>query len=78
MCKLCDEGIPQDHTVAAGRSRRDFLKVSAAGGAAGLGLFSDPTAVIASLPSGSLVRIRVNARNPSGESPPAEATIMVT
>jgi cytosine/adenosine deaminase-related metal-dependent hydrolase len=40
MCKLCDEGKPQDH------SRRDFLKVSAAGGAAaaGLGLFSAPAA----------------------------------
>ena len=35
MCKLCDEGHPQDH------SRRDFLKVSAAGSAAaGLGLFA--------------------------------------
>ncbi len=36
MCKLCDEGKPQDH------SRRDFLKISAAGGAAaaGLGLFA--------------------------------------
>jgi cytosine/adenosine deaminase-related metal-dependent hydrolase len=40
MCKLCDEGHPQDH------SRRDFLKVSAAGGAAaaGLGLFATKAA----------------------------------
>ena len=38
MCKLCDQGIPQNHA----RSRRDFLKASAATGvaAAGLDLFS--------------------------------------
>ena len=38
MCKLCDEGTPQNH---AG-SRRDFLKASAATGvaAAGLDLFA--------------------------------------
>ena len=45
MCKLCDEGKPQDH----GASRRDFLKVSTAtGAAAGLGLFAAPTATEAS------------------------------
>ena len=30
MCKLCDEGKPQDHTTSLGRSRRDFLKASTA------------------------------------------------
>ncbi|HTQ76272.1 MAG TPA: amidohydrolase family protein [Burkholderiales bacterium] len=44
MCKLCDEGFPQNHP---GLGRRDFLKTAAAGGvaasgaaAAGLGLFA--------------------------------------
>jgi cytosine/adenosine deaminase-related metal-dependent hydrolase len=39
---MCDEGKPQDHTGSGDRSRRDFLKVSAATGvaAAGLSLFS--------------------------------------
>jgi len=37
MCKLCDEGFPQDHSS----SRRDFLKATAAtGAAAGLNLFA--------------------------------------
>ena len=37
MCKLCDEGKPQDHSG----SRRDFLKAAAAtGAAAGLNLFA--------------------------------------
>ena len=42
MCKMCDEGRPQDHSVSR-RSRRDFLKTSAATGAAaaGLSLFND-------------------------------------
>ena len=46
MCKLCDEGKPQDHTNSdadsPGGSRRDFLKATAAigAGAAGLGLFT--------------------------------------
>jgi cytosine/adenosine deaminase-related metal-dependent hydrolase len=41
MCKLCDEGKPQDHTGLLRGSRRDFLKASTAlgAGAAGLGLF---------------------------------------
>ena len=30
MCKLCDEGKPQDHTASLRESRRDFLKVSTA------------------------------------------------
>ncbi len=34
MCKLCDEGIPQNHSA----SRRDFLKATAATGAAAAGL----------------------------------------
>jgi len=36
MCKLCDEGIPQDHDNA----RRDFLKTATATGAAASGLFA--------------------------------------
>jgi len=38
MCKLCDDGIPQNHS----RSRRDFLKATAVTGvaAAGLDLFA--------------------------------------
>ena len=41
MCRLCDEGKPQDHTRLPDRSqlgRRDFLKASAATGAAAAGL----------------------------------------
>src|SRR5882672_8858637 len=33
MCKLCDEGIPQNHS----RSRRDFFKATAAAGVAAAG-----------------------------------------
>jgi len=41
MCKMCEEGRPQDHTRAQRSSRRDFLKASAATGAvAGLTLFN--------------------------------------
>ena len=42
MCKLCDEGKPQDHTGSRRDSRRDFLKVATATGAAvaGLNLFA--------------------------------------
>src|SRR5882757_8122741 len=42
MCKLCDEGKPQDHTAPPRDSRRDFLKVAATTGvaAAGLNLFA--------------------------------------
>lgn len=42
MCKLCDEGKPQDHTGSLRDSRRDFLKATAATGvaAAGLNLFA--------------------------------------
>ena len=38
MCKLCDEGKPQDHS----ESRRDFLKAATATGvaAAGTSLFA--------------------------------------
>ena len=41
MCKLCDEGKPQDHNGPLRESRRDFLKVAATTGvaAAGLNLF---------------------------------------
>ena len=34
MCKLCDEGRPQDHTGSLRDSRRDFLKVAATTGVA--------------------------------------------
>ena len=34
MCKLCDEGKPQDHSG----SRRNFMKVAAATGVAATGL----------------------------------------
>jgi cytosine/adenosine deaminase-related metal-dependent hydrolase len=43
MCKLCDEGYPQDHADSPRESRRDFLKASTAigaGAAGGLGLFA--------------------------------------
>ncbi len=40
MCILCDQGKPQDHSRSQ-LGRRDFLKTTAAGGAAaGLGLFA--------------------------------------
>jgi cytosine/adenosine deaminase-related metal-dependent hydrolase len=40
MCILCDKGFPQNHTSPQ-LGRRDFLKTTAAGGAAaGLGLFA--------------------------------------
>jgi len=41
MCKLCDEGKPQDHTDLLRDSRRDFLKAAATTGVAagGLSLF---------------------------------------
>ena len=40
MCKLCNEGKPQDHTASLRGSRRDFLKGTATGLAAGaVGLF---------------------------------------
>jgi len=46
MCKLCDEGKPQDHTGLLSGSRRDFLKASTATAvaAAGLNLFNAPPA----------------------------------
>jgi len=42
MCRLCDEGIPQEHTGSIRDSRRDFLKTAAVIGvaAAGLNLFA--------------------------------------
>jgi cytosine/adenosine deaminase-related metal-dependent hydrolase len=46
MCRLCDEGKPQDHSASLPGSRRDFLKASAATGAAaaGLSLFNSTAA----------------------------------
>ena len=44
MCRLCDEGKPQDHPRPLSESRRDFLKTSTttAVAAAGLNLFAAP------------------------------------
>jgi len=44
MCKLCDEGKPQQHDAPRQGSRRDFLKASTAGAAAAAAstLFSSP------------------------------------
>ncbi len=46
MCKLCDEGKPQDHTGPLRNSRRDFLKVSTATAiaATGVNFLSAPAA----------------------------------
>jgi cytosine/adenosine deaminase-related metal-dependent hydrolase len=46
MCKLCDEGKPQDHTGPLRDSRRDFLKISTATAiaAAGVNFLSAPAA----------------------------------
>ena len=38
MCGLCDEGKPQDHSASLHGSRRNFLKTSAATGAAAVGM----------------------------------------
>jgi 5-methylthioadenosine/S-adenosylhomocysteine deaminase len=45
MCKLCDAGKPQDHSIPQ-LGRRDFLKAStaSAAAAAGIGLFNAPPA----------------------------------
>ena len=42
MCRMCDDGNPQDHVRAHASSRRDFLKASTATaiGAAGLNLLA--------------------------------------
>jgi hypothetical protein len=46
MCKLCDEGKPQDHSGPVRDSRRDFLKASTATAiaAAGVNFLSAPPA----------------------------------
>ena len=41
MCKLCDQGLPQDHSRSPGESRRRFLKTSTAGVAGAAGLLSE-------------------------------------
>src|SRR5882724_4085828 len=38
MCKLCDEGTPQDHTASLHDSRREFLKTSTAAAIAAAGM----------------------------------------
>ena len=47
MCKLCDEGKPQDHRHASSDSRRDFIKASTAAAAAAgaMNLFAPRTAL---------------------------------
>jgi hypothetical protein len=47
MCKLCDEGKPQDHRHASSGSRRDFIKASTAAAAAAgaMNLFTPRTAL---------------------------------
>ena len=47
MCKLCDEGKPQDHRHASSDSRRDFIKASTAAAAAAgaMNLFTPRTAL---------------------------------
>src|SRR5882672_8336152 len=48
MCKLCDQGKPQDHDVSLSDSRRDFLKASAATAvAAGMNFLTSPPAAAA-------------------------------
>jgi 5-methylthioadenosine/S-adenosylhomocysteine deaminase len=37
MCKLCEQGTPQDHSQSPDASRRDFLKASTATAAAAAG-----------------------------------------
>src|SRR6516164_83180 len=45
MCRMCDDGRPQDHARAKGNSRRDFLKTSTATAAAtGLSLLGASSA----------------------------------
>jgi cytosine/adenosine deaminase-related metal-dependent hydrolase len=58
MCRLCDEGKPQDHSHSTADSlpgsRRDFLRTSAvAGAAAGAGLFTAQPARADDEPRGS-------------------------
>ena len=49
MCKLCDQGKPQDHDASLSDSRRDFLKASAATAvaAAGMNFLTAPPAAAA-------------------------------
>ena len=56
MCRLCDEGKPQDHTAPPRGSRRKFLKTSAAAGVAvgGVNLFAACT--VAKVPIERLIR----------------------
>jgi len=58
MCKLCDEGKPQDHSDSTSSSRRDFLKVSTATAAAAAG--------------GSLFAARPAAAH-DGDGPPGDS-----
>jgi 5-methylthioadenosine/S-adenosylhomocysteine deaminase len=44
MCRLCDQGNPQDHSESLSGSRRKFLKVSAATGLGAASLFAAPPA----------------------------------
>jgi len=60
MCRLCDEGKPQDHVSTKAASRRDFLKASSASAVAatGLGLLNASTAT---------------AQNDNSPGPPADS-----
>jgi cytosine/adenosine deaminase-related metal-dependent hydrolase len=58
MCKLCDEGRPQDHDAPLRASRRDFLKASTASAAAAAGL--------------NLLSAPVRADNNQGEDEPGD------
>ena len=60
MCRLCDEGKPQDHVSARTASRRDFLKASSASAVAatGLGLLNAPASA---------------AKDDNGQGPPEDS-----
>src|SRR5207237_8442777 len=51
MCKMCDEGKPQDHTDSLSGSRRDFLKASAATAVAAAGLNVSTARSVAAQPN---------------------------
>src|SRR5438034_9149905 len=87
MCKLCDEGNPQNHSRSP-RSRRDFLKATAAAGVAAAGFnpfAARPAAADGGDPPADSGRpgrryiIRsgsVMARDPNvGDSPPADVLV---
>jgi cytosine/adenosine deaminase-related metal-dependent hydrolase len=58
MCRLCDEGKPQDHSASLTGSRRDFLKVSTATAVSAAGI--------------NLLGASPAAAEPGGGEPPAD------